>query len=280
MIKIVTDTASDITPSQALALGVQMVTLNVTFGDVQYDQSQDDTFDLFYQMLAANKQLPVTSQPSPDAFLRIFEDAKQNGDEIVAILLSGSLSGTVQSATIAKEMCGYENIHIIDSRQAIIGQRLLVEYAVQLTKDGKTGEDISAAILEASPRIRLYGALDTLKYLRKGGRIPATTEMLGTMMGIKPLVRLEGGVLSTAGKARGHAGAVTNMIRLVDEAPHFDPATPVYFGYTGTQKQLVAFRQLCIQRYKLTNTVTCPVGSVVGTHIGPGAFAIAYLAEN
>lgn len=280
MIRIVTDTASDISAAQARQLNVELVKLGVMFGDTPYDQTQDENFDTFYQMLGSTKELPVTSQPSPEAFLSVFNRAKEAGDEVIAILLSSRLSGTVQSASIAKELSGYANIHIVDSLQAITGQRLLVEYAVRLRDAGKSAADITAAIMEALPRIRLFGALDTLKYLRKGGRIPATTEVIGTMMGIKPLVRLDDGLLGMAGKARGHAGAVTNMIKLVDADCDFDPATPVYFGFTGTQKQMVAFRQLCIQRYGLRDTATCAVGSVIGTHVGPGALAITYLVKN
>lgn len=281
MIQIVTDTASDISAAEARQLGVDVVKLSVMFGDTPYDQMQDENFDTFYQMLDTCKELPVTSQPSPDAFLTVFKAAKEAGNEVIAILLSSKLSGTVQSAFIAREMSGHENsIHVIDSGQAITGQRLLVEYAVRLRDEGKSAGEIVAIIREAGTRIRLFGALNTLKYLRKGGRIPATAEMIGTVMGIKPLVKLEDGQIQMAGKARGHAGAVTNMVKLVEECPRFDDTAPVYFGYTDTPKQLVAFRQLCVQRYNLNNTVTCPIGSVIGTHVGPGAFAITCLVKD
>lgn len=280
MIRIVTDTASDISLPQAKKMGVDLVRLSVTFGDAPYDQDQDENFDTFYQMLGTSKQLPVTSQPSPDAFLSVFNDAKKNGEEVIAILLTSKVSGTVQSATIAKELCDYDKIHIIDSMQGIIGQRLLVEYALRLRDEQKSAKEIIEVIEDAYPRVKIFAALDTLKYLRKGGRIPKTAEMIGTMMGIKPLVKLEDGMLVMAGKARGHAGAVTSMMKLVGENADFDPVAPVYFGYSGTPQQLIAFRKLCTQKFQLKDTATHAVGAVIGTHLGPGAFAIAYLTKN
>lgn len=279
MVKILTDSASDITLAEAIDMNVDMVPLRVNFGHKPYDQFLDADFTEFYRMLAQEKELPVTSQPSPADFLPVFSRAKKDGDSVVAILLSGAISGTVQSAHIARDMAEYDDIFIIDSRQAIMGQRLLVEYAVSLRSRGLTAAEIAIFITEASRRIRLYGAVDTLKYLRRGGRIPKTTELLGTALGIKPVLELVDGSLEVVGKARGNAGATTAMLKLVEEHSDFDPAAPVYFGYTATDTLCRNFQKLLCSRFKLKNTRICPVGGTVGTHIGPGAFAIAYLTR-
>lgn len=279
MTVILTDTACDITLNQAIAMDVEVVPMRVSFGDLPYEQLADEHFEQFYQLLESEKSLPVTSQPSPADFLTTFARAKTRGDSVVAILLSGQLSGTVQSAAIAKEMADYDDIHIVDSLQATIGQRLLVDHAVRLRQRGLNGAEIAVILTEMAGRIRLFGALDTLKFLRKGGRIPRSTEVLGTALGIKPIVQLTDGVITMAGKARGHAGAVTTMVRLMEENADFDPATPVYFGYTKAEAAGVKFRKLAAAKFKLKATELHPVGATIGTHVGPGAFAAAYLVK-
>lgn len=280
MVKIITDTASDITPLQAEQMGVELVSLPVMFGDEPYDQFSDDSFELFYSRLEASKELPVTSQPSPAAYQALFSKAKLAKDDVIVVALSSGLSGTLQSATIAKEMADYDRIFIVDSKQAILGQRLLVEIAVRMRDEGKPATAIAAALEEARGRIVLYGALDTLKYLRMGGRIPRTTEMIGTVMGIKPIITInKEGAIAVVGKARGHAGAVTNMFKLVTQNANFAPDVPVYFGYSGNDQQCKVFHTLCKQKLGLKNTVVYPVGPVVGTHIGSGGFAITYLTK-
>lgn len=280
MIKIITDTASDITPSQALDMNVQLVHLRVMFKDIAYEPAQDDNFDTFYTLLQTSKDLPTTSQPSPADFLQHFTQAKEDGDEVIAILLSGALSGTVQAAEIAKELSDNENVYIINSKNAAIGQRLLVEYAVKLRDEGKTAAEIAFLVEDATRRVVLFAALDTLKYLRKGGRIPKSAEILGTVMGIKPIITLdENGAVVMAGKARGHAGAMAALIKLMDAKRDFSPEAPVYFGYTQQPIPCRNLRKLACARYHLhdADTRQYPVGPVIGTHVGPGAVAVAYL---
>lgn len=280
MVKIITDTASDITLAQAQQMDVEIVSLGVQFGSTPYFQLEDETFEEFYRQLETSKELPVTSQPSPADFLVHFAKAKQQKDEVVVILLSGALSGTVQSALIAKNMAEYDKIHIIDSRSAIMGLRLLVEYAVKLRKEGKTAAEIADLVEKGTGRIKLYGALDTLKYLRKGGRIPKSTEVIGSVLGIKPLITLTAeGSIEMAGKARGHAGAVSMLIKKMDECPAFDPEVPVYFGYTKDAVPCHSFKKIAAARYKLTNIKQYPIGGLIGTHVGPGGLAVVYMEK-
>lgn len=279
MIRILTDTASDITPAQAAKMGVELVTIGVHFASTAYDQPADEDFGQFYELLESEKNLPTTSQPAPGDFLPHFTAAKQAGDSLVAILLAGGLSGTVQSAHVAKEMAEYDDIYIIDSKQAAMGQRLLVDYALRLRDSGALAPDIAAVVQSAAPRVRLFAAIDTLKYLRKGGRIPKTAELLGSALGIKPLIELRDGAIEMAGKTRGRAGAVTGLMKLMAENDNFDPAMPVYFAYTQNDIPCRNFRKLAVQKFRLKNSTVWPVGPTIGTHIGPGGFAAAWLVK-
>ncbi|MGI6003837.1 MAG: DegV family protein [Christensenellales bacterium] len=279
MIKIVTDTASDITPAQAEAMDVQLAEIGVIFSGIPF-QSDDETFREFYRKLEVSKELPTTSQPSPEAFLDVYNQAKEAGGSVIVITLSSGLSGTYQSATIAKDMVRYDGIHVVDTRSAIIGQRLLVEQAAKMRGEGKSAEEIVAWLEDARERLVLFGALDTLKYLRKGGRIPKSAEMLGTMLGIKPIITINPeGKIELVGKSRGHAGMIAMVIKQIKErSDDFDETTPLYVGYTYEQKLCDQFLEALHEAYDVETSVH-PVGAVVGTHIGPGAFAVAYLAK-
>lgn len=279
MIRIVTDSASDITPRQAMEMDVQLVSLSVGFEHVIYDAQADESYELFYKLLGTEKDLPKTSQPTPAEYLAIFSDAKENGDDVICITLTATLSGTWQVATLAAEMAEYDRVYVLDSHNATLGQRLMVEYAVKLREEGKSAAEIMAVLTEARERVVLYAALDTLKYLRKGGRIPKSMEMLGTVMGIKPVITLKDGHVVMAAKARGHAGIMASMVKLVEQGAAVDPACPVYFGYTYVDDDCRKYRKLIKARYKMEDTHTYSVGPVIGTHIGPGAFAIMYLGK-
>lgn len=281
MIRIVTDTASDITREQALAMDVELVTLGIHFKNGEfYDQLTDPYFDDFYERLSSSRELPITSQPAPEDYLTFFEKARDLGDEVIVITLSSGSSGTWQVARLARELADYPGVYIIDSTLAAIGQRLLVEYAVRLREEGRSAGEIRDTLTGAAGRVRLFAALDTLKYLRKGGRISMGAEVLGGMMGVKPLIKMEDGVTLLAGKARGHAGAITSLVRLIGEHADFDPAMPVYFGYTRDAQPAKNFRRLVSAKFQLHSTVLYPVGGAIGTHVGPGGLAIAYLEKH
>jgi len=282
MIKIITDTSSDITLTQAKEMDIILLPLIVSFGEGQsYDQFADEDFTVFYNLLETCKELPVTSLSSPNDYLTHFEEAKQNGDEVVAIPISSKLSGSWQSAHLAKEMAGYDNIHIIDAKQAIIGQRLLVEHAVRLRAEGESAADIAASVTELSGRIRLYGTLDTLKYLIKGGRMPKTTGMIGTALNIKPVVFLEDGAVTAAGKARGRTAALSMMEKFIEKDSDFDPNFPICFGYTKDKNPMDVFADSVKKNFNIANTNTkeYPVGCVIGTHIGPDAVVVVWVVK-
>lgn len=203
MIRIVTDTGSDITHSGAIALGMESVELDIKFDEFPYDIRNDTDFSVFYENLVKSKKLPTTSQVTPAQYLKIFEDAKKNGDEVLVLTLSAGLSGTYQSAIMAQEECGYDKITIVDSKQAMIPQRILAEHAVKLRDEKNSRAEIEQAILEMRDRPTVCGVLDTLTYLKKGGRVPPAMALIGNALKIKPLILLKGGVLEALGKVRG-----------------------------------------------------------------------------
>ena len=279
MIKIITDTASDITMKQAKEMDVTLLALPVNFGETQYDQLSDEDFTKFYEMLENSKELPVTSLLSPEKYLKVFEAAKKNRDSVIVIPLSSKLSGTYQSALLAKEMVEYEDIHIIDTNQALIGQRMLVEYAVSLRDSGKNTKEIVANVSDASGRIRLYAVVDTLKYLIKGGRLSKGVGIVGSALHIKPIVALKDGAVSTVDKVRGQDGAMKKLIQIISEDMDFDPDFPFCFGYTKSKGQLDELSKLAKERFNLSNTMTYPIGGVIGTHAGPNVMAAVWMVK-
>ncbi len=280
MIKILTDSAADISFAEAKILGIEILPLKIVFSDRVYSQDIDITIAEFYEKLSTAERLPSTSQANPGDYLPFFTAAKEAGDSVLVIALSGELSGTMQSAVLAKEMAGYEDIHIVDSRQAVVGQRLLVEYGVKLRKEGKSAGEIAAILMEARNRVALWGMVDTLKYLHKGGRLSKSAAMVGTMLHVKPIIAVQDGVIVLLDKARGVKGGMKSMLRMIEGKKDFDPTVPVYFGYSGTDDQLGrTFQAMAEEEFAFTDTSLHQIGSVVGAHIGPGAIAIAYLVK-
>ena len=277
MIRIVTDTSADITVSQAREMNVELVPLHIHFENKSYNPLQDETFQIFYQMLEEAKTLPSTSQPDPQSFLSIYESAKHAGDDVVVITLSNKVSGTFQSATLAKDLCDYDRIYVVDSLSAVIGQRLLIDFAVRKRAEGMDAPTIAQMVKEAANHVVLFAGLDTLKYLRKGGRIPKSMEMIGTVIGLKPLIKLTDGAIVMAGKARGRLGSIHALLNLIVREKAINAKEMVYFGYTKSNEQCKILQEKAIEKFNLLKTVCYPVGSVVGTHVGPGAFVIAYL---
>lgn len=279
MIQIVTDSASDITLKQAEEMNIQIVPLTILFEDGVCPQETDEDFQIFYEKLIKENGLPKTSQPTPNKYLEIFRLAKEVGDEVLVITLSGGLSGTVQSAKLAKDLAGYERIEIIDSKQAILTQRMLVEYAVKLRDEGKTLDEITALVLKQREKLTVFGMLDTLTYLKKGGRIPASMALLGNLLRIKPVIILKDSVLEQLGKARGRKDGLKMLCAQMEQA-EIDLSFPVYFGYTLDPEPTKQFQAEMEQKFQLKNTKLYPVGGVIGTHVGPNCVAVAFAVKD
>lgn len=280
MIQIITDSASDITLRQAQELNIHIVPVHIQFPDGPCPQETDEDLVTFYDRLIRSEELPTTSQPTPNEYLRLFEAAESAGDDVLVLTLSGGLSGTVGAARIAADLSGYERIRVVDTRLAISAQRILTEYAVKLRDEGMAIDDMVAELESFLNRITVYGVIDTLTYLRKGGRIPASLSVLGNALRIKPVIILEDGILKTIGKGLGHGGGKKLLWQRFEEntpAPDF----PMYFIYTSDREMGRKFMEETVEKYSLQDfrTELIPIGGVIGTHLGTCGVGVSYVTK-
>ena len=278
-IRIVTDSSSDFEPAVAKRRKVEIVSMPVQFGKATFLDGKTISGELFYKLLKEGKENPSTSQPTPTDFLKVFEAAKAAGDQVVAVLLSSALSGTIQSAMIAKGMCEYDEIYIVDSLSATAGIQILVNYACKLRDSGLKAADIAAELEKVKGRIRIFAVIDTLEYLRRGGRISTLQAGLGSMTKLKPVIAVRDGAVAITGKAFGTAAAVKQLLKLIADHP-VDDAFPSYFLYTDDKGR----EELLLPKLRELGTLPqrlhyCCIGATIGTHIGPGALGLAYIEQ-
>ena len=277
MIRILTDSASDILPAEAEQLGVTVIPLNVTLEDgTVLRDGVDMTPSAYYEILAGCRKLPTTSQPSPELFENFFLEAAAAGDEVIGIFLSHALSGTYQCAKLAADMANVDNVLFVDSGHVCLSEALLVRLAVQLRDSGKTAGQIAAILEHAKEHLHLVAAIDDLKYLRKGGRLPAAVAVAGGMLGIKPLITIQDGKVAMAGKARGLPGAYVALFKKVEEMGGISPAFPAMAGYTVSPREVAPIQTYLRDNLQQEDLLVRQIGCVIGTHAGPGAFGIAF----
>jgi DegV family protein with EDD domain len=278
-VRIITDSTSDISLAEAKQLDITIVPLKVIFGDKEYKEGIEITIDGFYEKLVQSEKLPTTSQPSPDDFLGYFQQAKEAGDSVVVVLIAGKLSGTLQSATIAKELADYSDIYIVDSLNAITGLRILVDHAVKLRSQGTGAEQIAKTLEDLKDKVVLLAMVDTLEYLHKGGRLSKSSAILGSLLKFKPIITLKDGAIGVVGKERGTNKGIAKILETVDEYGSIDQEYPVFFGYTAEDSKTLMLKEKVVEKYSLNQTQMYPVGCVVGTHVGPGACVITYIKK-
>ena len=277
MIRILTDSASDILPAEAEQLGVTVIPLNVTLEDgTVLRDGVDMTPSAYYEILAGCRKLPTTSQPSPELFENFFLEAAAAGDEVIGIFLSHALSGTYQCAKLAADMANVDNVLFVDSGHVCLSEALLVRLAVQLRDSGKTAGQIAAMLEHAKEHLHLVAAIDDLKYLRKGGRLPAAVAVAGGMLGIKPLITIQDGKVAMAGKARGLPGAYVALFKKVEEMGGINPAFQALAGYTVSPREVTPIQTYLRDNLQQEDLLVRQIGCVIGTHAGPGAFGIAF----
>ena len=280
-VQFIIDSASDILPEEARELGLIHLPLTVLFGEETYRDAVDLTHEGFYEKLVESDVLPTTSQIPPGEFAAAYEKVVEAGDEAVVITLSGKLSGTHQSAVIAAE--GYEDrIFVVDSENVTIGERILVQLGLVLRNQGLSAREIAARLDEEKKNIRLLALLDTLEYLKKGGRISAATAFAGGLLSIKPVIAVEDGLVAMKGKARGSKQGNNLLRQLVEECGGIDFQKPFALAYSGLSDKL-------LQKYiddsgELWQGMAeflpiSTVGCTIGTHAGPGAVAVAFFAK-
>lgn len=277
-VKFIVDSSSDILPQECEALGIaQVLPLKVIFGTEEYTDGVTMSHEDFYNKLASSNFHPTTSQVPPADFEDAYEKITANGDTAVVITLSGKLSGTYQSAMIAAE--DYEGkVFVVDSENAALGERCLMMRGIQLREAGLSAAEIAAKLDEEKKDIRLFALLDTLEYLKKGGRISSTVALAGGLLNIKPVIAVEEGQVAMVGKARG-AKAGAKLLRELMEKNPVDFQRFGCFAYTGLDNSsALSFATECGEDFASFPVVS--VGCTIGVHVGPGVIAVAYFAKH
>ena len=276
-VKFIIDSASDLLPSECKKLGVTHVPLTVRFGDKEFADAVDLSHKKFYKMLTSGKEEhPTTSQVTPAAWAAAMEEVVENGDTAVVITISSKLSGTYQSACIAAE--DFEGkVFVVDSMTATIGERLLLLYGIELVNEGLDAATVAAKLDAVKDRVCIYARLDTLEYLRKGGRISGATAVVGSMLNIKPLIGVQDGVVANVGKARGPKAADKLLRELIAKSGGIDFSKPLCAAYSGNEDDnLKTFLAESGDLLCGSDIDIATVGCVIGAHVGPGAVALAY----
>lgn len=277
-VRIIVDSTTDL-PEQT-ARRVTAVPLTIHFGEQQYVSGVDIDARKFYEMLVEGDVLPTTSQPTPYAFTQVFQETVDAGDTVVCITVSSKLSGTYQSACIAAaDFPG--KVFVVDSLTVAIGGGILTEYALSLTDKGMDAEEIAWKLMQKREKVRLLALLDTLEYLKKGGRISSAVAFAGGLLNIKPVIAVADGEVKMLGKARGSKQGNNLLVQEIDKAGGVDFEKPLLLGYTGLSDALLQkyiVDSAALWQGKVEQLPVSIVGSVVGTHAGPGAVAVAFFA--
>ncbi len=279
-VRIVTDSGIDLPGGSDPRLTV--VPLGITFGSTTYADGVDLTNDRFYELLIESDELPKTSQATPFTYHEVLAPICAAGDEAVVITLSSKLSGTYQSAVTAASE--FDGVYVVDSKNVTIGQSILVQYALRLVEEGLGAAEIAEKVAAAADRVCLLALLDTLEYLRRGGRIPKSVGMIGEVLSIKPVVGVEDGEVVMLGKARGSKNG-RNQLHQQVEKHGIDFTMPVLLGYTGLSDKLLRKylddnRVIWEDKVAEEDLPIASVGATIGTHVGPGAIALAFFAKN
>ena len=276
--RIIIDSTADL--SAELKSKLSIVPLTVHFGDEEYLDGVTIDHKTFYEKLIESDELPTTSQATPDSFIAEFQKIKDEGDSAVVITISSKLSGTYQSAVIAAE--DFDNIYIVDSGSAAIGSGILAERALQLADSGMEAREIAEPLNKEKEKIVIIALLDTLEYLKKGGRISKTVAFAGAVLNIKPVISVEDGEIAILGKARGSKMGNNLLVQEIEKSGGVDFEKPVMLGYSGLSDALL-LKYIEDSKYLwekgLKDIPYTAIGSVIGTHAGPGAIAAAFFKK-
>lgn len=277
-IRIITDSASDMSPAEHPALRV--LPLSVTFGTDVYMDGVDIDHQRFYEMLVERDELPKTGQVNPYAFSQAIAETREAGDEAVIITVGAKLSGTNQSARTALAEAPGGDVFVVDSNNVTLGERVLVEYALRLVDEGRSAAQIAAAVEAVRDRVVVIGLLETLEYLVRGGRLSAAAGAVGTLLNVKPVVAAEDGLIVQLGKARGSKNGRNLLNQKVEKAGGVDFSMPLALGYTGLSdavlKKYIEDSAALWAGHTEYELPIHTIGATIGTHVGPGAVAVAF----
>lgn len=280
-LRLIIDSASDITVNEANEHGWTLIPLTVTIGGTEYRDGVDITPDRFYDMLVESDDLPHTSQLTPADYEKAIEEVIAAGDTPFIITLSSKLSGTYQSACIAAESFDPKPI-VVDSLSAALGEAVFIRYADSLIHDGIEAEELEKTLNEVRHKIRILALLDTLEYLRKGGRISAAVEFAGSLLQIKPVIGVDEGEVVMVGKARGPKKGNNLLNELINKGNGIGFSKPYSLAYTGNSRGYLDKYVEGSRSLWESETSELPVmriGATIGTHIGPGAIGVVFFEK-
>lgn len=276
-IRIITDSSSDLDLTTARDWNVEVVPMSIQFGEQSFLDGTQLEKARFYELLADNKESPSTAQPAPADFLERLEEVRAANDEAVVITLSSALSGTYQSALIAKDMCDYGPVYVVDSLSATAGVQLLVDYACRLRDLGLTAKEIAEKLEAVKSRIRIFAVIDTLEYLRRGGRLSSLQAGLGTVTKLKPIIAVREGAVVVVGKSFGSVAAGKQLLKFLSEHP-VDGSFPAFALYSDDKSRVDDFLPRLEELGILPKDLHfCELGPTIGTHVGPGVVGMAYI---
>ncbi len=278
MVQIITDSTCDIPQKRLEEIGTICVPLTVHFGEETFIDGVNLTAAEFYHYLRTNPEIPTTAQPTPHSFEQAFQKALDQGDEVLCIVIGGKLSGTVQSAHIAKQTIGSDKIWIVDTNQACCSLGLLVEIAAKRVKEGATAEELSYEIGELSKRAKIYAAIETLKFIRKGGRLSGAAAVVGTMLNLHPILTIEDGLVLNSAKAKGKKKMIS-ILRELAAADGLDEEYPIVFCHGAAEENLQLVKESFAESYDISHALEGTIGPVVGTYSGPGTVAVGFIRK-
>lgn len=278
-IKIVTDSTADLTPALINEWGITVIPLKVLFGDKVYQEGIDLTTKEFYEKLATATKLPSTSQPSPGEFENLYRELTEDGSSVISIHISASMSGTIQSAMIARNNLPDRDITVIDSRVVSMALGLVVLAAARAVREGKSKEEVIARIHNVMEKVTTYFVVDSLENLQKGGRIGKAAALVGTVLNIKPILTISEGVIAPFEKIRGKGKALERIAELAREYSQHHKTMHCALVHGNTLEEAVKFHQKLLSSINNCEFVICEIGAVVGTHAGPGTIAFFFYAD-
>lgn len=277
--RIIVDSTVDM--AERYAKKAIVVPLSLHFGEETFIDGVTIDRKRFYERLVESDILPTTSQPSPAAFGDVFDEVTAAGDSAVVLTVSSKLSGTFQSANIAAEK--YDNIFVVDTRSASIGSGILAEYAIDCAERGMPAKELAACLEQKRNDVAVIALLNTLEYLKKGGRISKTVAFAGSLLGIHPVITMENGEVALVGKARGSKQGNNLLVQKIEQSGGVDFSNPILLGYTGLDDTLL---KKYVEDSKhiwedgigaLDSVCVC---SVIGTYGGPGAVIAAFFKKD
>ncbi len=277
-IKFVVDSSAELDKDFCEKNGIILMPNDITFGDEEYVAGETISNKEFYEKLTTSKILPKTALINQYRFSEVFRQAQENNDELVVLVISRFLSSTYEAALMAQTEVGYNKIYVVNHLTVTIAQKALILEALKMRDKGMNGKQIADEILKLKDKVKLYAAVATLKYLKEGGRLSGVAAVVGTMLNIKPIIELSDGKIFSNHKCIGFKKAKMKLIELL-KADGFDENYPIYIAHTNDPVEAQEFEESLKQEFTYTSGGINEIGSVVGTHAGPGAVAVIFFKK-